>query len=166
MLQAMGIGMTMQQRGHISIPCAGNRYQSVDVDEMLAFVGINHYGFWNHRGHARAVQGRRQAIRQLPQPLDDVTSLVLWLLELIMDTRLPPYEMDVTAGEEYATNDMVRNILYHAGAVRVVEFLGLKRKKHKFGRRTSGHAHVGRRGESTCTCIPVICLISLYSACT
>jgi hypothetical protein len=144
MLQAIGIGNSMRQGGYVTITSNANLVQSVHVDDLLSFVTINQYGFWNHRGQARRVQGRRRDILQQPKPRGDVDSLVLWLLELIMDHAIPPDKMDVTAGEEYATNDLVRDIVYHAGVVRVIDFLGLKTKRRKFGRRVTGQG----RGES------------------
>jgi hypothetical protein len=125
MLSKMGI--TIKQKGLVRLHIEGTEVQHVDADALLTHIGLNLHAFWNHRGHARHVQGRRRALMAVPLP--DRTAhdaLSLWLLELIMDSGLPPDEMDVLAGEEYGTHEIARHLLYKAGIVAVVEFLGLK----------------------------------------
>jgi hypothetical protein len=121
------LGLHMQQRGLVNIPCTGNVTEVVEADTMLSHIGINLHAFWNHRGHARHVLGRRRALLQKPEPRSGKDSLALWLLELIIDARLPPYEMDVTASEEFGMNSTAQHMLYDAGISSVVSYLGLKK---------------------------------------
>jgi hypothetical protein len=128
MLSKMGI--SIKQKGPVRLHMEGSPVQYVDADALLTHIGLNLHAFWNHRGHARHVQGRRRALMELPlsnRSAHDVLSL--WLLDLIMDSNLPPDEMDVLAGEEYGTHEVARHLLYEAGIVTVVEFLGLKNGK-------------------------------------
>jgi hypothetical protein len=125
MLSRMSINI--KQKGPVRLHLESSPVQYVDADVLLTHIGINLHAFWNHRGHARHIQGRRRALMEVPSP--DRTAheaLSLWLLELIMDSDLPPDEMDVLAGEEYGTHEIARHLLYEAGIATVVEFLGLR----------------------------------------
>jgi hypothetical protein len=127
MLSEMGIHV--QQKGYVQIPCEEDAFRVVNADAMLTHCGISLHGFWNYRGHARQIQGRRLSLIQQTEPRSAADSLALWLLELIMDTRPPPHEMDTTAGEEFATDPIARHLLYDAGITGVVEFLGLRNSR-------------------------------------
>jgi hypothetical protein len=127
LLQPMGI--YLKQRGQVAIPVGNGQTQIVDANTLLTHIGINFHAFWNHRGHARSIPGRRRDLLAQKEQgrLNPQLALVLWLLDLLMDSTLPPDEMDVAGSVEFAT--LIRSLLYQVGIKGVVGYLGLKRKR-------------------------------------